>query len=242
MKADVVVSKLKSMADPRNVEGMARYGINPENCLGISVTQLREIAKPHRKDHELALELWETGIHEARLLAVLVDDKKKVTEEQMERWASDFDSWDVCDGCCLHLFGDTQYAWKKALEWSKRGEEYVKRAGYTMMAVLAVHDKKAEDGAFLKLLPIIKRASKDERNYVRKAVNWALRQIGKRNLALNKAAVETAEEILALDTKAARWIARDALRELKGAAVQTRLNERASQAKQRAPRRTQGQA
>jgi len=227
MAVDEVVTKLKSMRNPRNVEGMARFGINPKNCLGISVADLRKIARERRRDHKLALELWETGIHEARALAFLIDDKKQVTEDQMERWVRDFDSWDICDGCCLHLFGETPFAWGKAVEWAKRDDEYVKRAGYTLMAVLAVHDKKADDASFLKLLPLIKKGSTDERNYVRKAVNWALRQIGKRNLALNKAAIKTGEEILALDTKASRWIARDALRELKGEAVQKRLRDRA---------------
>lgn len=220
---ETLMDELRAMANPRNVEGMARFGINPANTLGISVTDLKPIAKRLGKDHRLALALWESGVHEARALAAFVDERAELTEAQMDSWVADFDSWDICDGCCLHLFGDSPLAWKKAVEWSRRDEEYVKRAGYALMAVLAVHDKEAPDAKYLKLLPHIKRGSKDERNYVRKAVNWALRQIGKRNLALNRAATAAAKEILALDTKAARWIARDALRELRGEAVQARL-------------------
>ena len=223
------------MANPRNVEGMARFGINPQNTLGISVTDLKPIAKRLGKDHRLALALWESGVHEARALAAFVDDRAELTEAQMERWAADFDSWDICDGCCLHLFGDSPLAWKKAVDWSKREEEYVKRAGYALMAVLAVHDKAALDAKFLRLLPHIVRGSKDERNFVRKAVNWAMRQIGKRNLALNKAAIAAAKEILALDTKAARWIARDALRELEGEGVRARLVSRAQRERLKRP-------
>jgi 3-methyladenine DNA glycosylase AlkD len=226
--ADEIIDELNGMANPRNVAGMARFGIKPENALGISMTSLKPLAKRIGKDHGLSLALWKTGVREARILASLVDEPDNVTEEQMERWAGDFDSWDICDGCCLHLFCDTAHAWAKAVEWSKRGGEYVKRAGYALMAVLAVHDKNAEDAQFIKLLPLIKKGSTDERNYVRKAVNWALRQIGKRNQALNAAAVKTAKEILALDTKSSRWIARDALRELRGGNVQVLLAEKAN--------------
>jgi len=227
MQLDDVMRELRGKANPRNVAGMARFGINPENTLGISMAGLKPLAKRIGRDHGLALALWKTGVHEARTLSFLVDDPYKVTEAQMERWVSDFDSWDICDGCCLHLFDGTPYAWGKAVEWSKKDEEYVKRAGYTLMAVLAVHDKKADDARFIKLLPFIKKGSVDERNYVRKAVNWALRQIGKRNMALNEAAIDTAEEILALDTKSSRWIARDALRELESGKVQAMLAKKA---------------
>jgi 3-methyladenine DNA glycosylase AlkD len=219
--------ELRAKANPRNVEGMARFGINSVNTLGVSLADLKPMAKRIGRDHRLALALWGTGVHEARMLAFLIDDRETLTEAQMDAWAADFDSWDVCDGCCLHLFGDSPLAWKKAVEWSKRDDEYVKRAGYALMAVLAVHDKDAPDSKFLKLLPHIKRGAKDERNYVRKAVNWALRQIGKRNLALNKAAIAAAEYILSISTKSARWIAHDALRELKSEEVQSRLASRA---------------
>ena len=153
----------------------------------------------------------------------LIEDPVQVTEEQMERWAKDFDSWSIVDGCCGNLFDKTPFAYAKAVEWSCRPEEYVKRAAFVLMATLSVHDKGAEDEEFLKFLPIIKRESTDERNFVRKAVNWALRQIGKRNLRLNEAAVSTAREINMIDSRGARWIASDTLRELTGDWVKARL-------------------
>ena len=223
--ADQIIQKLKSLANPKNVEGMARFGISPNNTLGISVPVLRDIAREAGKDHQLAQELWASGIHEARTLACFVDKPELVTESQMEGWVKNFDSWDVCDLCCSDLFDRTKFAHQKAVEWSGREEEFVKRAGFTLMAALAVHDKKASDADFLKFLPIIKRESTDERNFAKKAVNWALRNMGKRNLDLNKIAIKTAEEIQKIDSKSARWIAADALRELTGEAVQKKLKE-----------------
>ena len=223
--ADQIIQKLKSLANPKNVEGMARFGISPNNTLGISVPVLRDIAREAGKDHQLAQELWASGIHEARILACFIDKPEMVTELQMESWVKDFDSWDVCDLCCSDLFDRTKFAHQKAVEWSGREEEFVKRAGFTLMAALAVHDKKASDADFLKFLPIIKRESTDERNFAKKAVNWALRNMGKRNLDLNKMAIKTAEEIQKIDSKSARWIAADALRELTGEAVQKKLKE-----------------
>ena len=211
------------MGNPANVAGMARFGIASTNTLGIPVPALRALAKRVGKDHQLALALWDTGIHEARSLAAMVDEPAKVSKRQMDRWASQFDSWDVCDGCCFDLFDKTPYAYEKAAAWSARPEEFVKRAGFALMAALAVHDKKAPDHRFIELLPIIRREAHDERNFVKKAVNWALRQIGKRNLALNAAAIETAERIRADGTRAGRWVAADALRELRSDAVQARL-------------------
>jgi 3-methyladenine DNA glycosylase AlkD len=219
------MKKLKSMENPKNVEGMARYGINPENNLGINVTTLRNLAKEIGKNHELALKLWDSGIHDARMLAAHVDDPKLVTEEQMEKWVRDFNSWDVCDNACGHLFDKTQYSYKKAREWSQRKEEFVKRAGFAIMAWAAVHDKKTDDSQFEELLSIIKRESTDERNYVKKAVNWALRNIGKRNPSINKKAIKTAEEIKKIDSKVARWIANDALRELTSEKIQKRIRK-----------------
>lgn len=166
---------------------------------------------------------------EARVLAIFIEEPQKVTEKQMDRWAKEFDNWAICDGSCLHLFAHTPFAWKKAIEWNKRKEEFVRRAAFALMAVLAVHDKKANDEAFLTLLPMIKAASTDERNGVKKAVNWALRQIGKRNSSLNAAAIRTGEEIRRLDSRSARWIASDALRELRSAAVRERLRNKAKQ-------------
>jgi 3-methyladenine DNA glycosylase AlkD len=181
------------------------------------------MARETGKDHALAQRLWASGVHEARLLASMIDQPEMVTEAQLESWVRDFNSWDVCDQCCSNLFDKTKFAHEKAIDWSKREEEFVKRAGFVLMAALAVHDKKAADEDFLKFLPIVKRESTDERNFVKKAVNWALRQIGKRNLNLNKAAIQTAEEIQQIDSGSARWIAADAIRELTGEAVQKKL-------------------
>jgi 3-methyladenine DNA glycosylase AlkD len=223
MQYDDILKKLKSLSDPKAVEGMARFGINPENTFGVSVPNLRQIVKETGRDHALAQQLWDSAIHEARILASMIDDSEMVTEEQMERWVKDFDSWDVCDQCCMNLFDKTKFAYQKVVEWSRREEEFVRRAGFTLMATLAVHDKKASDEEFLKFLPIIKWEASDNRNFVKKAVNWALRQIGKRNLNLNGKAIETAKEIQEIDSKSARWIASDALRELTGQAVRERL-------------------
>jgi 3-methyladenine DNA glycosylase AlkD len=156
----------------------------------------------------------------------LIDLPEEVTENQMERWVRDFDSWDVCDQVCSNLFDQTKFAHKKAMDWSKRGEEFVKRAGFVLMATLSVHDKKGEDKKFLKFLPLIKGEARDERNFVKKAVNWALRQIGKRNRHLNQMAIETAKEIQGIDSKPAKWIASDAIRELTSEGVQKKLRVR----------------
>lgn len=223
MKYEDVLKELKSLSDPKAADGMARFGISTENTLGVSIPNLRKMAKEIGGNHSLAQQLWASGIHEARILAGLIDDPEMVTEEQMKDWVKDFDSWDVCDQVCSNLFDKTKYAHRKAVEWTKRDEEFVKRAGFVLMAALAVHDKTARDEAFLKFLPIIKRESTDERNFVKKAVNWALRQIGKRNKNLNKAAVKATKEIHSIDSKSAKWIASDALRELTSEAVQKRL-------------------
>jgi len=211
------------MSNPKNVEGMKRFGIRGEKIYGVSIPYLRSMAKELGKNHELALQLWNSKIHEARLLSGFIDDFKKVDEKQMEEWVKDFDSWDICDQVCSNLFDKTEFAWKKAVEWSKKKEEFVKRAGFVMMATLAVHDKKASDKDFEKFFPIIIRESDDERNFVRKAVNWALRQIGKRNEKLNKRAIDTAKKISKMNSKTAKWIAGDALRELTSKSVQRKL-------------------
>ena len=226
MKSEEIIREIKKLANPRNVEGMGRYGINVENAYGVSIPALRKMAKEIGKDHELALELWNTGVHEARLLAAFIDRPEEVTEKQMESWVLDFDSWDVCDQVCSNLFDKTIFAWDKAVEWSEQDHEFVKRAGFVLMATLLVHDKKAKDSAFTRFLLIIIKGSTDERNFVKKAVNWALRQIGKRNLNLNRKAVRAAEKIQKIDSKAAKWIARDALRELKSEKVQERLKNK----------------
>jgi len=226
MKNEEILKKLKSLSNPKAVTGMAKFGINPNNTLGVSIPILRKMAKDIGKNHDLAQELWNSGIHEARLLACFIDEPKSVTEEQMENWIKDFDSWDVCDQCCSNLLDKTQFAYQKVFELTKRNEEFVKRTGFVLMACLSVHDKTATDKKFMKFLPIIKREATDERNFVRKAVNWALRQIGKRNKNLNKEAIKTAKEILKIDSKAAKWIASDALRELTSQSVQKRLKSR----------------
>lgn len=218
-----IVSELKKLGRRKNIEGMAKFGISTHNTLGVTVKELRKIARKAGTDHNLAIELWNTGIHEARILASIIDDPKFVTETQMESWVKNFDSWDVCDQACMNLFYRTQIAWKKAIEWSSRKEEFEKRAGFSMMAVLAVHDKRSRDDKFMELLPIIKGSSSDERNYVKKAVNWALRQIGKRNARLNKEALKTAKEIAEIDSPAAKWVASDAIRELESSQIRERL-------------------
>lgn len=219
-----MIAELRKNSNVKNVEGMTRFGINPANTLGVSMPFLRSFAKKIGKNHELALELWNSGIHEARILAALVDDWRFVSEKQADSWASDFDSWDVCDQVCMNLFDKTPFAFKKAIQWSKRKEEFVRRAGFALMAVLAVHDKKAKDADFEIFFPSILAASGDERNFVRKAVNWALRQTGKRNRALNKKAILLAKKLERTDSRSARWIAKDALRELQCEAVRKRLN------------------
>jgi 3-methyladenine DNA glycosylase AlkD len=223
MSVESVLAEMKSRRDPKAVEGMARFGISTELTLGLSVPFLRNLAKRIGRNHELAKGLWQSGIHEARILASLVDEPGMVTEAQMEKWVADFDSWDVCDGCCTNLFDRTSFAYKKAVEWSRREGEYVKRAGYVLMAGLAVHDKEASDAVFLEFFGAIERGSTDPRNFVKKAVNWALRQIGKRNLKLNVAALELAVKLSKKESAAARWVASDAIRELKGEGVQRRL-------------------
>ena len=220
-----VLDKLQSKAKPEQLEGMAKYGMTVEKRLGVSVPDMRKLAKELGRDHKLALSLWRTGIAEARIVAGMIGDPAKLTEEQMEEWVKDINSWDVCDQVCMNLFEKNQLAWKKIVDWSEREEEFVKRTAFSLIACLAWHDKKASDEKFIELLPVIIRAATDERNFVKKAVNWALRNIGKRNLNLNEAAINTAREIQRLDSKAARWIAADAIRELESEAVQIRLRK-----------------
>ena len=208
---------LHPMASEENRAGMGRFGINVDNALGIKVTDLRKLARRVEKSHELALGLWGSGIHEARILATIIDRPDEVTEEQLERWAAEFDSWDIVDLTCNNLLRKTPFAHIKAAEWSDRKEEFVKRASFSLMAVLAVHDKETDNEVFEKYLTLVEREAKDERNFVKKSVNWALRGIGKRNPALREKAVKVAERIRDQDTKSARWIANDALRELKKA-------------------------
>jgi 3-methyladenine DNA glycosylase AlkD len=217
------VEELRSLGRPENVAGMARYGINPEGTLGVSMPQLRATAKREGRDHALAEALWATRLHEPRILAALVDEPAEVTAEQMERWVRDFDSWDVCDQVCANLFDRTPFAYEKAAQWARREPTFERRAGFALMAALAWHDKRAADDRFLPFLPLIAEAADDERNFVKKAVNWALRQIGKRDVALNDACVTLAEELSARESRAARWVGRDAVLELTSEKVRERL-------------------
>ena len=218
-----VLDKLQSKAKPEQLKGMAKYGMAVEQRLGVSVPDMRKLAKEIGRDHKLALDLWRTGIAEARIVAGMVGDPDKLTEGQMEDWVKGINSWDVCDQVCDNLFEKSQLAWKKIIDWSEREEEFVKRTAFSLIACLAWHDKKVSDEKFIELFPVIIRGATDERNFVKKAVNWALRNIGKRNLNLNRAAINAAKEIQRLDSKAARWVASDAIRELESESIQKRL-------------------
>jgi 3-methyladenine DNA glycosylase AlkD len=215
MTAPEIVAALRAQADQKNVAGMARYGISASGTLGVPMPVIRRLARQAGRSHSLAAELWASGIHEARILATIVDDPARVTRRQMNRWARDFDSWDVCDQACQNLFRYTPFAWTIAAEWAGARREFVRRAAFALMAGLAVKAKDASDEPFEALLPLIVLAATDERNLVKKAVNWALRAIGKRNPQLRRTAIAAAEKIRALDSPAARWIAADALRELR---------------------------
>mgnify|MGYP001237229442 CR=1 FL=1 len=223
MQEKDIIDRLRSLGSAEARAGMARYGIDTGRAFGVPVSTLRPLAREIGRDHDLAQDLWASGFHEARLLATMIADPRQMTEAAMESWVVDFDSWDVCDGACINLFRKTPFAHARTQAWSGRDEPFVKRAGFALMATLAVHDKRAEDAVFLGYLPIIAGAAADERNFVKKAVNWALRQIGKRNRALNAAAIACAEGLAERESKAARWITRDALRELASEKVQTRL-------------------
>ena len=215
MTTAAIIAHLRTLRSPRNIAGQRRYGIAPASeQLGISAPVLRGIAQQHRRNHDLALGLWASGIHDTRVLATLVDDPRRVTRGQMEGWVRDCDNWAVTDACGCMLFDRTPYAEEKAHAWSRRRAEFVKRCGFALIAGMAVHRKELPDAVFLRFLPVIRREAVDERNFVKKAVNWALRQIGKRNPRLRRAAIGEAKRILKIDAKSARWIARDALREL----------------------------
>jgi 3-methyladenine DNA glycosylase AlkD len=219
MQSNQIITNLKHHANPQNAEGMARFGIKAAHVLGISMPTLRKMAKEIGRDHTLSMELWASGIHEARILASMLGEPRLVTPQQMDAWVNDFDSWDVCDQVCGNLFDRTPYAYQKAMQWCHEQKEFVRRAGFVMMAELAVHDKKAPDEAFIQFFPLIKQYARDERNFVKKAVNWALRQIGKRNSRLHPLALDCANEILKMDSKTAQWVAKDAIKELQAKTV-----------------------
>jgi len=222
----LAIAELQRHGSRYNVEGMARFGIVSDDVYGVSKPTLDKIAQQIGRNHELGLELWNTGNHDARLLGMLISDSTKVTSSQMETWVKDFDNWDVSDGTCCHLFAAAKPAWQKSLLWTRRKNEFEKRAGFALIAYLAIHDKAAKEAAFAPYLKAIEREAWDERNFVRKAVNWALRNIGKRNKRLNRQAIACGERIKKQGTRAARWIAGDALRELRSDAVQLRLSQK----------------
>ena len=230
-KLDLILARLEILTNKKNLAGMARFGIATDKAFGVKHPELKVIAKNYRKDHELALELWASGYHEARLLATIIDDPKMVSEAQAEAWVKDINSWDICDGFTGNLIDKTPFAYKKAIQWAHRDEEFVRRAGFALMAWLPMHDKKAPDTKFDPFFPLIIQYAGDERNFVKKAVNWALRQLGKRNALLNKKAIQTAKQIAKIDNKAARWIAKDALKELQSEPVQARLRAKAEKGK-----------
>jgi 3-methyladenine DNA glycosylase AlkD len=215
MDIDDVINLLKQKSNAFYLAGMKRFGIDNTKALGIPIPELRKLARVIKKDHNLALELWDTGFHEARILASMIDDPILVTEKQIYNWVKDFNSWDICDQVCGNLFDRTPFAIEKAIEFSSHDEEFIKRSGFVLMAEYAMHNKAAADAVFIDLLAYIELEAWDERNFVKKAVNWALRQIGKRNPTLAIAAIETANRISQQNSKAAKWIAADAIKELK---------------------------
>ncbi len=233
MTGEELLGELLKRKNEKNIEGMKRFAIGGASSylIGISVYDLRKIAKEYKKDHDLALELWKLKfegipVHEARMLCAFIADPRKLTPELMDEWITEFESWDLCDQMCSNLFDKTPYAYEKAMEWSYREREFEKRCGFVMMACLSVHDKKASDEVFDPFLERAYKEAADERNFVKKAVNWAVRQIGKRNIELNKRAIEISERILTVDSRSAKWIARDALRELQSDKVQERLRSK----------------
>jgi 3-methyladenine DNA glycosylase AlkD len=222
--AKVIIDELRLLGKPENIAGMQRFGVYINTALGVSMPTLRKVARPYRWNHALALDLWQSGIHEARILASLIDDPAQVTEEQMEAWVNEFNSWDLCDQTCSNLFNKTPFAYAKALDWSTQEAEFVRRAGFVLMAMLAVHDKKATDAVFLPFFARMETYAFDNRNFVKKAINWALRQVGKRNATLHPQAIVVAGQISQQPHKSAKWIAADALRELQGHQVKARIS------------------
>jgi 3-methyladenine DNA glycosylase AlkD len=225
------INELKRLSDPANVAGMARYGISTLGTLGVSMPAIRSLAKRIGRNHQLGLELWDSGYHEARILAALVADPRRTDRALMESWAQDFDSWDVCDQVCNSLFSKVSQAYEVIPDWTAREEEFVRRAGFVMMAALAVHDKKADDRSFLSFLSLIEERADDDRNYVKKAVNWALRQIGKRGSMLREECIACAERLRSRDAPRSKWIASDALRELRSEAVVRRIAARGARSR-----------
>jgi 3-methyladenine DNA glycosylase AlkD len=226
MTKDEVLSWLEKRGTRRYKDGLARYGIVAPKAFGVPVGAMLKFAKRHGKDHALAAELWDSGWYEARMLAAMIDDPKQVTRRQMNAWAGEFDNWGICDTVCWHLFDYTPFAWDTIRRWSTSREEFVKRAAFAMIAGQAGHNKTATDARFLALLPLVEKGAGDQRNFVKKAVSWALRRIGHRSPALNEAAVELAERLAASDQPARRWVGKDALRDITRPMVRARLGRR----------------
>ncbi len=218
-----IIAELKSISDALYLQKMLRFGIDNQKALGVSIPKIRALAKQIGKNQALSLQLWETGIHEARILATIIGDSKLITESQIDQWTNDFNSWDICDQACANLFVKTPYFIPKVLEYSKNEAEFVKRCGFVLMATAAVHLKKEPNQTFVDFLPIIEREAADQRNFVKKAISWALRQIGKRNLELNQLSIATATQILEKGDKKANWVALDALRELESEQILRKL-------------------
>jgi 3-methyladenine DNA glycosylase AlkD len=227
MNKDEVLKWLEKKGTQRTVSGMARYGLEPKRAFGVPMGTLLTLAKRLGKDHALSLALWESGWYEARLLAALVGDPARVTRRQMDSWAADFENWGDCDTVCFKLFDQTPLAWERARKWSASSREFVKRGGFVLMACLAAHDKAAPDQGFTAFLPLIEKGASDERNFVKKGVSWALRMIGRRNHALNEAALEVAKLLASSKEGSRRWVGQDALRELSSKKVQAQLARRA---------------
>jgi len=230
MDKDEVLKWLERRGTRRTVDGMARYGIEAKHAFGVPMATLLAVKKRLGKDHALATALWESGWYEARLLAALVGDPQCVTRRQMNAWARSFENWGDCDTVCFHLFDRTPFAWEKARQWAASPREFVKRAGFVLMACLALHDKAAPDKPFLALLPLIEKGARDERNFVKKGVSWALRGIGRRNLALNVAALRAARRLALSEEAACRWVGKDAVRELLSPKVRAQMARRAKYA------------
>jgi len=218
-EVEFALAWLKRRGNKKNREGMARYAIVSDNVLGVSVANIRLLGKRLGRNHELAHALWKTGVYEARMLTSFVADPARVTPSEMDRWCRDFDNWAICDTLCFHLLDRTPHAFAKVKSWSDERVEFVKRAAFALLASLALHDKATSDGPFLATLPLIERAATDERNFVKKGVSWALRGVGRRSAALHAAAVALARRLVDSPEAAARWVGRDALRELTSAAV-----------------------
>ena len=223
MNFEMIMDFFEENKNENNISGMSKFGISTDKIYGIKMDSLRKLSKEIGNDHELALQLWEHGYHESRILATLIDEADRVDEDQLDEWVNDFDTWDICDQACINLFSNIPLAISKIPIWATSKKEFVKRTAFSLIAVIAVHDKKSDNSYFENFFPLIKKASDDNRNFVKKAVNWALRSIGKKNKYLNEKAIELAKEILELDYKSAQWIAKNAIKELESEEVQNKL-------------------